>query len=209
MPVRLEPNGSVFIVFSQPAKETERDDGKNRIEMLTAQSLEGEWKVWFDAEAGGPEDTVIFQELSDWSKHSEFSIRYYSGTATYSKTFVWSPSTGERPRVWLDLGKVADIAHVRVNGSDCGIAWTFPFRVEITGALKNGINRLEIEVTNTWANRLIGDHDLPDDERITWTTAPYRLEGTPLHPSGLLGPVRICTICSSGKALRDFAVQDF
>ncbi|MDP3912529.1 MAG: hypothetical protein Q8R96_02185 [Bacteroidota bacterium] len=57
--------------------------------------------------------------------------------------------------------------------------------------LKQGENKLEIAVTNTWANRLKGDHDLPEEKRITWTTAPYRLEGKPLLPAGLFGPVVI------------------
>ena len=197
--VRLETNGSVFIVFSQPTNETERDDGKNWIEFDMVQSLEGDWNVSFDTEARGPEDTVTFQELSDWSKHSEPSIRYYSGTAIYSKTFVWNQTDMEQKRVWLEPGKVADMALVRINGIFCGIAWTSPFRVEITDALKNGINRVELEVTNTWANRLIGDHGLPVGKRISWTTAPYRLDGTPLQPSGLLGPVQIR--CSGFKIL--------
>jgi hypothetical protein len=192
LPVKLEPDGSLFIVLSQATSETERNQGKNWIETAVIQPLEGEWKVSFDAEAGGPADTVIFNNLSDWSKHADPSIRYYSGTATYSKIFGWNHSVSEKERIWLDLGKVSDIAVVRINGKYCGTAWTFPFMVEITGALRNGENRADIEVTNTWANRLIGDHNLPENERISWTTAPYRLEGSSLQPSGLPGPVEIC-----------------
>jgi hypothetical protein len=57
--------------------------------------------------------------------------------------------------------------------------------------LKQGENKLEIVVTNTWANRLIGDNDLPENKRIAWTTAPFRLAGKPLLPAGLFGPVVI------------------
>jgi hypothetical protein len=78
-----------------------------------------------------------------------------------------------------------------VNGIYCGTAWTAPYRVNIAKALKPGVNRLKIAVTNTWANRIMGDHNLPEDKRITWTNAPYRLEGKSLLPAGLLGPVTL------------------
>jgi len=85
---------------------------------------------------------------------------------------------------------VADIAEVWVNGVNCGVAWTKPYRVEITKALRNGNNELRIGVTNTWANRLIGDHRLPEEKRVTWTNAPYRLDGN-LVEAGLMGEVKI------------------
>ena len=77
-----------------------------------------------------------------------------------------------------------------VNGIDCGTAWTYPYRVDISKALKPGMNKIRIEVSNTWANRLIGD-TLSQEKRITWTNAPFRLAGKPLLPAGLTGPVRI------------------
>jgi hypothetical protein len=52
---------------------------------------------------------------------------------------------------------------------------------------------LVIKVTNTWANRLMGDHALPENKRITWTNAPYRLEGRSPLPAGLLSPVKLLT----------------
>jgi len=68
-----------------------------------------------------------------------------------------------------------------------------PYRVDITKALKPGINELKIEVTNTWANRIIADQRLPEEKRITWTSAPFRLQGKPLLPAGLMGPVQVMT----------------
>jgi hypothetical protein len=95
------------------------------------------------------------------------------------------------PHIWLDLGEVHNLAHVKVNGIDCGTAWTPPYRVEITDALRRGKNELEISITNTWANRLIGDAKLPEAERTTWMTAPYPPADAQLLPAGLLGPVTI------------------
>jgi len=56
----------------------------------------------------------------------------------------------------VDLGKVCNLATVRVNGFDCGTLWTAPYRVDISKALKKGVNEIEIEVTNTWANAING-----------------------------------------------------
>ncbi len=91
----------------------------------------------------------------------------------------------------MDLLTIANIAEVSVNGKDCGTIWTFPYKVDISDALKKGKNSIVIKITNTWANRLIGDEKLPKEERLTWTTAPFRLDGNPLLKAGLLGPVII------------------
>ena len=83
------------------------------------------------------------------------------------------------------------MADVKINGISCGTLWTAPFRLNISKAIKKGINQISIEVVNTWANRLIGDSKLTEDKKITKTTAPFRLEGKPLNPAGLFGPVLV------------------
>ncbi len=74
---------------------------------------------------------------------------------------------------------------------DCGTLWTPPYSLDISRAVKTGENKIEIEVTNTWHNRLVGDALLPTEKRITWTTAPFRLKDKPLLPAGLVGNVKI------------------
>jgi hypothetical protein len=187
LPVRLEASGSVFVVFRKMAGGHEPATTGSAHEPVITQSLDAPWNVHFDTTLGGPSTPIVFASLEDWSKDANPAIRYYSGTAMYTKIFEWKGGTG---RVWLDLGRVANLAGVCVNGVDCGVAWTAPYRVEITKALRPGKNQLRIEVTNTWANRLIGDHDLPEAQRVTWTTAPYRSDGKLLE-AGLLGPVTI------------------
>ncbi len=193
LPLRLEANGSIFVMLGQPAAGAGERTGPNWLEPRTVQTLDGPWQVAFAPGAGGPKDPVVFDRLEDWSLRSEPGVRFYSGTAEYTRTFDWPPGPDPAGRVWLDLGRVADVAEVTMNGRPCGIAWTAPWRVEITAALHPGRNELRIAVTNTWANRLIGDHALPEAQRVTWTTAPYRLDGKPLLPSGLLGPVALAT----------------
>jgi hypothetical protein len=187
--LELVANGSVFIVFrnSHPDAKLELDKA---VHVKTIQTFTN-WQVQFDPKSGGPANPVTFNQQDDWSLSNNDSVKYYSGTAVYSNTFQFTGKPGNK--IYLDLGKVANIAEVYVNGMNCGTAWTFPYRLNIGNAVKPGENKLIIKVTNTWANRLMGDHALPENKRTTWTNAPYRLEGRPLLPAGLLSPVRLLT----------------
>jgi len=92
----------------------------------------------------------------------------------------------------LDLGRVEDtgIARVVLNGRDLGVVWTKPFRVEVSSVLRAGANHLQVEVINSWRNRLIGDRRLPASQRRTATNIAVR-EDWELASSGLLGPIRL------------------
>ena len=108
---------------------------------------------------------VIFKKLADWSTHDDPRIRYYSGTATYRKKVVFSdfrPPTSDA-RMILDLGKVADVAEVWVNGHSAGVLWTPPFRIDIAMWVRPGENAIEVRVANQWVNRLIGDERIAVD----------------------------------------------
>ncbi|MBN1421314.1 MAG: hypothetical protein JXP34_21245 [Planctomycetes bacterium] len=119
-------------------------------------------------------------------------MRHFSGTATYRKEVVIPAGLLEgAPHLVLDLGEVRNIARVRWNGADLGIIWMRPARIDVSRAVRTGTNALEIDVTNLWPNRLIGDAALPEAERITRTNIRTFAEDAPLLPSGLLGPVRI------------------
>jgi hypothetical protein len=142
---------------------------------------------------------VQFPELKSWTEHSNPDIKYFSGVATYSQTLqVPQQLLGSGRRLYLDLGEVRVIARVRVNGVDAGVCWTRPFQVEITGQAKAGANQVEIEVANTWANRITGDaiSKLPKRTNARWSP------DAPLLPSGLLGPVRLVSAGERGLALR-------
>ena len=187
LPIRLDANGSIFIVLQNPATKQNGGDGKNWIETKAVTTISSPWFVSFDPGSRSPNKPVIFNELSDWSIHADSLIRYFSGTAKYTNTFNWQMAGQQK--VWLDVGKVSNIAEIIVNGINCGIVWTPPYKVDITKAVRKGNNNLTIKVTNTWANRIIGDHRLPEEKRLTNTNAPFRLEGKPLLEAGLIGPV--------------------
>jgi hypothetical protein len=155
-------------------------------------ALTARWEVAFDPQWGGPEK-VTFETLEDWSKRPEAGIRHYSGHVTYRKTFELSAAQVGRAgsRLTLDLGDVRNLATVRVNGRELAALWIAPWQVDITAAVKAGRNTLEIDLVNTWHNRLVGDAGLPADQRRTFLTAQTVGSNAALMPAGLLGPVTL------------------
>ena len=186
----LDKNQSGFVIFKEETQNTSGKGTQNNADFETVQTLDENWEVQFDAEFKGPKEVVKINKLFDWSTSTNDQIKYYSGTAVYKKDFVWKGRNTDK--IWIDLGTIANMAEVIVNGKDCGTIWTFPYKTDISQALKKGKNTIIIKITNTWANRLIGDQKLPEKERLTWTTAPYRLvEAENLLKAGLLGPVTL------------------
>ena len=174
----LPANGSVFVVFPKEYSEVSPE----RTEREPVSILIKEWTVTFPS----VRKTVTRPALFDWSKEEDEKIRYYAGHATYRGLFRWKNE--QDGRIILRLGKVANVATVRVNSIACGTAWTAPYEVDITDALRNGTNVLEVEVVNTWANALRGaDLDKAPFEGI-WTNAKFRLPGDDLLPAGWMGP---------------------
>ena len=171
-------------------------DGQTRALMVPAAvapvEIAGPWEVTFPPGWGAPEK-IMFNQLSDWTQRAENGIKYFSGKATYRRTFDAADSAFRTPHsAWiLDLGKVNDIAVVRVNGQELGTLWQPPYRVDIAAAVKPGANTLEVEVVNTWNNRLVGDAALPMQQRHTSLTLPTVTKHSPLLPAGLVGPVTI------------------
>lgn len=176
-------------------------------------AIEGPWSVEFDVDWGGP-GIVMFEQLDDWSKRQEPGIRYYSGVARYRKRFPFQRTAARGVRVHLDLGRVADLAEVILNGAELGVLWHPPYRLDVTEHLR-AENELEVKVTNRWVNRLIGDAHLGEDARYnargaveqwpdwlvsgkrsptgryTFTSQRMYRKTDPLVVSGMLGPVSL------------------
>ncbi len=191
VPLELSPCGSSFVVFREPAARHPATASGNTLKLEPRQELTGPWTVKFDPKWGGP-DSAQFDQLVSWTTRAEPGIRYYSGTATYMKTFDLLPGLARpRQRLWLDLGNLREVAEVRLNGKNLGIVWAPPFRVQITDAVKAAGNTLEVEVVNFWPNRIIGDQLQPADARLTKTNIRKLTRDATLMESGLLGPVRL------------------
>jgi hypothetical protein len=189
VPLHMEPSDAVFVVFRNKAVQTSHTINKPAEKQLTV--ISGPWTVGFQPERGAP-DQAIIETLVPWNENADLGIKYFSGTGTYSKT-LQAPAEwfNQGSQLWLDLGSVKNLAEILVNGKSLGIVWKTPFRVNVTGAMKEGENKLEIKVTNLWVNRLIGDMQPGVKKKITYTTMPFYRADSPLFPSGLLGPVTI------------------
>lgn len=181
------------------------------------QTVEGPWSVRFPAGWGAPEK-ITLDKLISWPDFPDAGVRYFSGTATY-KTKFQNVKMGSHCKLFLDLGRVEVIAEVWLNGISLGTLWKPPFRCEVTGLLRPVTNELEVQVTNVWPNRLIGDEQFPDDctensrwqsgeipawpawlkngqarpesRRLTFCTWKHWRRDEALLPAGLLGPVML------------------
>lgn len=189
----MQPGGSCFVIYpkgsignvlsclpSQPLATTPVAETRKPVTI----PLTGPFTLTFSE--SGVEKTIT--SLYSWSDSEDIRERFFSGHGRYTTTVKVRRPQAE---MVLQLGTVRDIAHVWVNGIDCGIAWTAPYTVAIGHALRRGTNTIEIEVVNTWANALRGmDEGTPPYDGI-WTNARYRMKSPHLLPAGLLGPVAI------------------
>lgn len=152
-----------------------------RLQIPTSPELSGPWSVSF------PHRTISFAKLISWTEHPDAEVKYHSGSATYTKRFQ-IPDL--KSQIQLDLGTVHAIAKVRINGLEITTLWKEPYTTDITAALRQGSNILEVEIINTWHNRLVGDRQ-PGAKPTTFTTTNKFNAQTPLQASGLLGPVKL------------------
>jgi hypothetical protein len=201
VPLDFAPCGSWFVVFREAAAAHPAVAKSNSPELNPLQEISGAWSVHFDPKWGGPE-AAQFDSLVSWPTRSEPGIKFYSGTATYEKTFTVDNSKlkTQNSKFFLDLGDVRQSARVRVNGKDYGTLITPPFRVVVDN-LKPAGNVLEVEVTSVAANRI---RDL-DRRGVKWKTfrdinivdiayKPFDASNWPLTDCGLLGPVTLTPV---------------
>lgn len=185
----MDPRDAQFVLLTDssdiPALQFTRSAADSEF------SLAGPWTVRFQSGKGAPE-SMDMPTLELLSSCEVPGVRYYSGTATYRCTFdMKGMRKGERHII--SLGRVFNMARVCVNGMDCGLAWKKPFEIDITEALRRGANTLEIEVTDSWANRIIGDINAAGagTPTYTWISPDLYSADSPLPDSGLAGPVVI------------------
>lgn len=151
--------------------------------------IDNAWSLKFPAGWGAPPE-IQLDKLESWTDSSDDGVRHFSGTATYSTEFQL-PQLPENARAILNLGAVQVTGRVLVNGKEMGVVWKLPYALDITSAVVAGKNTLEVEVTNLWPNRIIGDASLPEGQRFTHTNITKYTARSPLLPSGLLGPVQV------------------
>ena len=213
----LPKGGSCFVVFT-----ADPDVAQSNAADSPVQTVDSAWNVSFSYHPGvaaRPPEPVTMNVLRDFTSYGtpdaadSRSIRYFSGEAVYRTKVELTADAAARVRA-LELGALkTGVAHVWVNGVDCGVVWCAPWRVRVPDVFKPGENRLEIRYTNNWHNRLVGDCRLAEAERVTrstlhywtvprmidpkasWNRKPTVYSGPSsfdaLQPSGLVGPVRL------------------
>jgi len=220
--LHVDASGKAFVSAAAPGTVNLTLSSGKKISTTVAsvppvEEISGSWNLSFPPNWGAPE-SATFDSLKSWTDSTDEGIKYFSGTATYSKEIdIPSADLGAGHSLWLDLGRVKNLAEVSLNGKPLGILWKPPFRVDVTRAAQPGKNKLEVKITNLWPNRLIGDEQLPDDRqwngkrlrewpqwvldgkpsptgRYTFTTWHHWTKDDALLESGLIGPVRLVPV---------------
>lgn len=185
VPLTLGAEDAVFVVFRKAATQDHLTLAKPATAPVMA--LDTLWTVHFEPNHGAPA-SIALPKLVPLNTVAEPGVKYFSGMATYSRSFTLNAQP--KAPLWLDLGDVGDLAQVFVNGVEVGTVWHAPWRLDIARAVHKGANRLDIRVADTWVNRLVGDAQ-PGAKPITWTAMPTYRADAPLRPAGLIGPVRL------------------
>lgn len=217
--INLEPQESVFVVFRNKASVNQKSTVK-MINLVSSDNLSNDWTVKFMPEYGYDAE-IKLPELIDWSKSGNDKIKYYSGSALYTKVFnIDADKLSKANEAVLNLGNVNISAELSVNGNYIGIKWMKPYKFDIYEFLKPGENTIELNITNEWTNRLIGDQRFPDTsghslkskrmpdwyinnepmpetQRLTFDIGEFYNSEDSLLPAGLRGPV--CLILNSVK----------
>jgi hypothetical protein len=196
VPLILDPKETIYVVFDKAT------DQKNKVVIQYTQmpvaAIDGPWQLSFPANWGAPTAVQQLDKLTSWTESADDGIKYFSGTATYTKTFDVKKAMLKNGKLSIDLGTVGDIAVVTVNGSQPDTLWHAPYRTNLGSQLKAGKNTIEVKITNEWTNRIAGDALAPADKKILAPGPPpfnaNRAVGpkVPVLPAaGLMGPVTI------------------
>lgn len=193
VPLELHENESCFVVFTNGKGKDSKDFLRNFPEKEILKTIENSWDVRFVNSSLGIDKKYTFNNLIDWTKHSDNDVRYFSGLARYSTEFCLE-NISDNKSIYLDLGKLSSMAKIWINDKYAGGVWTYPYRLKVNDFLRLGQNTLTIEVVNNWNNRLIGDEvtDTINNSSVkTWIPVKTLKSDSPLQSSGLLGPVEI------------------
>ena len=187
VPLEIGPEDSFFVVFRKPTTAGSRTVARPAFKV--AVTLGQPWTVVFQPGRGAPA-SITLQAPRSLSESTEAGVKYFSGVSTWTSTFAVPKEWKAGAPLRLDLGRVGDVAEVRVNGTIVGTVWKAPYMLDIGGAAKSGSNTLEVHIANLWVNRLIGDQQ-PGATKVAFVAIPtYRVDAA-LRPSGLIGPVTL------------------
>ena len=184
VPLHFDAEGSTFVVFGQTTNA--RQTSVATTVPVAVHDLSQGWQL-----AVPGIGAVAQPALRSWTDSSNAATKYFSGTASYSRTVRLTDAEAAQ-NLLLDLGDVREIAEVSVNGAKIDrILWAPPYRLPLGHLLHAGDNTISVQVTNLWPNRLIGDEQPGVTARQTFTGIHAYSKDSPLMPSGMLGPVTL------------------
>lgn len=192
VPMRLDKNECIFVVFRKKGEPAATTLEANYPAPLRTQEVKGEWNVAFESAFKTPAP-VRMTELDNLSTNANDSIRYFSGTATYTTTVNFDRA-GRGEHMFMAFDNVGTMAKVYINGKYAGGVWTTPYKLDVTDFVKDGRNDVRVEVVNTWVNRIVGDMNLPENQRDIYLYVNHLNADTPLPPSGIIGKVKFETV---------------
>lgn len=180
--ITLPAYGSCFVLFGLM-------EGKAAQTVETAQKTIVPWNRTTPYHLFFTENGITMQSntLPDWSKLQGDSLQYYSGRVRYTFSFKYKARKNPANRVYLLLDDLHDVATVCLNGINCGSTWTAPYEIDVTEALQNGNNVMELWVANSWNNAILGNDSGHAPFGNIWTNAKYRDPKTVLLPAGVGG----------------------
>ena len=205
----LAPYESRVVVFTNHAEAAPQNLTAAHFDPI---DLSHDWNVTFD-KTGARESMPSFQSWTAFDAE-----KYYSGTATYTRSVEVPESVAKSSHVLLDFGRgtpiprtqlhqagsrtwldapVRDVAEVYVNGKLAGAVWHPPYQLDLAPLLHAGANQLKIVVANTAINELAGRSG-PDyrllNLRYGEKFTPQDMDHLQPLPSGILGPLRLISL---------------
>jgi hypothetical protein len=193
-----EENGQLELRTSIPGNYTATLSSGRAVELnlppASSQPITLGWTLDFPPNWGAPAHVDV-PILKSWTEFNDPGVRYFSGTATYRTTLhIDANQLLPNQELRLDLGSVYEVAGIHINGSLLTPLWKQPYSARIDSYLHPGDNVLEVDITNLWPNRLIGDAQPGISHRYTWTNIKTFKSSSPLLNSGLLGPVTLTPV---------------
>ncbi len=177
--LNLGPAESQIIVFDRNKKGDKWNptptSGSNMLEINTP------WEVEFRHCQNKAVQPTILPALKDLKDIPEYA--HFSGTVIY-KTEV--EIAGRMPE-FINLGKVHDLAKLKINGWDAGVKWYGNRIFNVSGHVKKGVNKIEVEVITLMGNYM---KSLTKNKNAQYWTN-LKNKNQPLEPLGLAGPVKI------------------
>jgi len=101
VPLRLEPEDAVFVVFRKKAVTSSLTLTKPVETQLAV--INGSWNVSFQPDRGAPPH-IVMDKLISWSENADPGIKYFSGTGSYTQNIQVPGDWFKKDlQIWLDL----------------------------------------------------------------------------------------------------------